>query len=125
MRDFKETLFKCIDETVVGVMGRVGLEGLYLDLLARSSVTREQLPNHLESLLATLEENFGPGPTRVISTAIARRLCSELNIDFAVKPDSGLTGYVDEVKTILLKSSTPGEPKGKEEVEEESDHIKM
>ena len=115
MRDFEETLFKCIDETVVGVMGRVGLEGLYLDLLARSSVTREQLPNHLESMLATLEENFGSGPTRVISRAIARRLYSELNIDFANKPDLGLTGYVHEVKTILLKSSTPSEPKGKEE----------
>jgi hypothetical protein len=112
-RDFNETLFRCIDETVAGVMGHVGLEGLYLDLSAKSSVTREQLPNHLESLLASLEENFGSGPTRVISTAIARRLHSELNIDFTVKPDFGLGAYVHEVKTILLKSSTPSEPKGK------------
>jgi hypothetical protein len=114
-RDLNETLSRCIDETVVGVMGPLGLEGLYLDLFAKSSVTREQLPNHLEIMLATLEENFGSGPTRVISRAIARRLYSELNIDFANKPDLGLTGYVHEVKTILLKSSTPSEPKGKEE----------
>jgi len=115
LRDLNETLSRCIDETVVGIMGHVGLEGLYLDLLAKSSVTREELPNHLESMLATLEENFGSGPTRVISRAIARRLYSELNIDFVNKPDLSLTGYVHEVKTILLKPSTPSEPKREEE----------
>jgi hypothetical protein len=124
MKGFNETLFKCINETVVGVMGDVGLEGLYLDLLSKSSLTREQLPDHLENLLATLEENFGSGPTRVISTAIARRLYSELNIAFTAKPDFGLTGYVAEVKTILLKSSTSSKPNLKEEVQHDSNQIK-
>jgi len=109
MKDLNDTLFRCIDETLAGVMGLVVRDALYLDLLTKFSITREELPQHLESLLAILERNFGSGPTKAISKAIAKRLYSELQMNFADKSDFGLRDYVDEAKTILLKSSPPSD----------------
>jgi hypothetical protein len=77
--------------------------------LTKFSITREELPRHLESLLAILERNFGSGPTKAISKVIAKRLYSELQMNFADKSGFGLRDYVDEAKTILLKSSPPSD----------------
>lgn len=106
MKDVNDILFRCIDDTLAGVMGLVVRDALYLDLLTKYSVTREELPRRLESLLAILERNVGTGPAKAISKAIARRFYLELQMNFADKPNFGLRDYVDEAKTILLKSQT-------------------
>jgi hypothetical protein len=107
-KDLNDILFKCIDETISGVVGLIVRDALYLDLLTSFSVTREELPRHLESLLTVLERNFGSGPTNAISIAIAKRLYSELHMNFTDRPSFGLIDYVNEVKTIKLKQD--GEP---------------
>jgi hypothetical protein len=106
MKDFDQTLFRCIDETMAGVMGFIARDALYLDLLTRFSVSRENLPLHIENLVGVLEKNLGPVPTRVISRTIAKRLYTELGIEFAEKSEFGLLEYVDEAKTILLGNET-------------------
>jgi hypothetical protein len=105
MKELNSVLFRCIDETLAGVLGLLGRDALYLDLLTSFSVTREELPRNLESLVAILQKNFGSSATKVISRAIAKRLYSEVQLQFEEKPDFGLLDYVGEAKTALLKSS--------------------
>lgn len=105
MKDFNEILCICINETLGGILGLVARDAIYLNLLSKFSVTREELPTHLDNLLAILEENFGQAATRTISRAIARRLYSEVQVDFIDRPEFNLDSYVREVKSISLKPS--------------------
>ena len=102
MRNFDGLVFKCIDETLAGVMGFVARDSIYLDLLTSFSVSREDLPHHLDSLMAIFESRLGSGPARVLSRAIARRLYSELQMEFPSKPEADLPTYVNEAKDVML-----------------------
>lgn len=102
--EFDGILVKCIQDTIGGVMGVRVRDVVYLELLERFSVTREALPRHLESLESVLEKALGPVATRTISRAIARRLCSELHIDFSDKPHFRLVDYVSEIRNQMNRS---------------------
>jgi hypothetical protein len=106
MKNFDGLVFRCIDETLAGVMGLVARDAIYLDVLTNFSVTREDLPRHLDSLMAIIESRIGRGPARALSIAIVRKLYSELQMDFVDKPESSLPEYVCEAHTILLKKSS-------------------
>lgn len=96
---------KCVDETLAGVLGSLVRDSLYLTFLTRLSVTREELPKHLDSLDAMLVENFGSRAAKVLSKAIARRLYSELNLTFEENPQFWLPEYVEEAKSKLRQSN--------------------
>jgi len=102
---FDETLLRCIDETLSGVLGLLVRDAIYLQLLTKFSVTKEQLPNHLDNFVALVGNAFGPKATKTISRAIAKRLCFELHIDFVDGEDFNLEKYVDQ-----LKHSKPSKP---------------
>jgi hypothetical protein len=115
MKDFNEILASCISTSLAGVLGVPLRDAIYLDLLTRFSVAQEQVPTCVEILLRVLEENFGQAATKAISKDIAKRLHSELHIDFANHPDFDLERYVDEAKRIALERSRqesgPSEPR--------------
>lgn len=99
-------VFRCIDETLAGVLGFVVRDSLYLRLLTNLSVTRDDLPKHLDGLQTILDDSFGVGPAKVLSRAIARRLYSELQLTFVDNPKFGLPEYVAEAKGKLLETTS-------------------
>lgn len=115
MKDFNEILASCISSSLGGVLGVALRDAIYLDLLTRFSVAQEQVPARVEILLRVLEENFGQAATKAISKDIAKKLYSELHIDFANHPNFNLEHYVDEAQRIVLKpsrqESCPSEPR--------------
>jgi hypothetical protein len=93
-------LFKCVDETLGSILGLVAKNAVYLRLLSRFAVTRDELPAHIEDFVTVLEEGFGQKPTELISKAIGKRLCTELNI-IPIEEKSSLKEYLNEIKREL------------------------
>jgi hypothetical protein len=106
-KDFNGTLFKSIDETMAGVLGLKARDILYLNLLTKRSITREELPTNPRSLVSVLEESFGPNPAKNVLKAIAKRFSSEMGMEFIEKPDFSFLDYVQEVRSIRLNPSQP------------------
>jgi len=101
-----DLVFKCIDETLAGVMGSLVRDALYLRLLTKYSLTREEIPQHLEIFDQILTDNFGPRAGGVLSRAIAKRLYSELQLPFVEYTELGLREYVTEAKAKLLDAKS-------------------
>ena len=93
-------LFRCVDETLSSILGLVAKNAVYLRLLSRFAVTRDELPEHIEDFVAVLEEGFGQKPTELISKAIGKRLCTELNV-IPIEEKSSLKEYLTEIKREL------------------------
>lgn len=112
-QEFNDFVFRCIDETLAEVLGATIRDAIYFKEGRRT----EDLPNHIKNLLAILEKTLGPGLTRQIVLTIARRLCAELQIAFAEKPNLNLVDYVEEAKNSVLgapgiRKDTSSEPSG-------------
>jgi hypothetical protein len=101
MKDFDEILFNSISDTLAAVLGVVYRDAIYMDLLTRFSIAKEHLPKRLDILSRVLEENFGLAATKAISKAIAKKLCSELYVEFTNPPDFNLESYVNRVRKAL------------------------
>ena len=93
-------VFKCVDETLSSVLGLVAKNAVYLRLLSRFAVTRDELPEHIEDFVTVLEEGFGQKPTELISKAIGKRLCTELKV-IVIEEKSSLREYLNEIKREL------------------------
>ena len=89
-------LFKCVDETLGGMMGLVAKDTIYLRVLTRFLVSRDDLPAHIDDLIAVMEEGFGEKPTALITKAIAKRFFSELHLDIPIRDNLKLQDYVNE-----------------------------
>jgi hypothetical protein len=100
MKDVNGLLFECIDEILAGLLGLKARSSVYLTILTKFSVTREDLPDHLNGLVSVLAEDFGPGPAKNVSRAIAKRFYSELGLDFGEDQDLNLLSYVQDAKRI-------------------------
>ncbi|HUK50853.1 MAG TPA: hypothetical protein VLV18_07435 [Terriglobales bacterium] len=92
-------VFKCVDETLSSILGLVAKNAVYLRLLSRFAVTRDELPEHIEDFVTVLEEGFGQKPTELISKAIGKRLCTELKV--IVLEKSSLPEYLTEIRREL------------------------
>lgn len=106
VNDFDGILVRCISETIVGVVGVRVWDAICVHMLTRFSVTRDELPGHLENLQAVLKSAFGPMGAGTLSRAIARRLYSELNIEFAERPHFRLVDYVALARRIVDSSQS-------------------
>ena len=85
------------------MLGLIIRDAVYLRLLTKYSITREETPRHLDTFQTMLEDCFGPGAAKVLSRAIAKRLYSELHLTFTANPAFGLPEYVKEAKSKLLE----------------------
>jgi len=99
-------VLKSIDETLVEVLGSTVRDAMYLALLTKFSVTREEVAKHIDTFQTMLENSCGPRVTKVLSRAIAKRLYSELHLTFVQDPAFGLPEYVEEAKGKLLKTNS-------------------
>jgi len=97
-----KVLFKCVDETLGGMVGLVAKDTIYLRILTKFFVTRDDLPSHIEYLLAVIEEGFGEKPAALIGKAIAKRLFNELHLKIPEKENLNLKDYVNEALTQTM-----------------------
>jgi len=105
-RKLDGVVFRCVDETLGSMMGLVAKNTIYLRVLTRFLVSREDLPAHIEDLVAVMEEGFGEKSTALITRAIAKRLYSELNLTIP-QENLSLQGYMNEVLTQTVNKPIP------------------
>jgi len=97
---FNSALIESIDETMAALFSREVVIALHFNLETRHAIFRENIPNAVQTLKLTLQENFGmSAPT--IGRAIAKRFYSKLLLDFDSRQDYGLPEYVEEAKKKL------------------------
>jgi len=80
------------------------VDALYAHLQTFHSITRDELPYRLDTLLTTLERIFGAS-SQTITKAIARKFYLKLGLEFTVNPSRTLLEYVDEAKMKVQNSS--------------------
>jgi len=98
-------VFKSIDETLAAVFGFAVRDAVYLALLTKYSVTREEVAKRLSNFQKMLEIEFGQRGANVLSRAIAKRLYSELHLTFVEDPAFKLPEYVEAAKSKLLDTN--------------------
>ena len=111
-----DLVFKSIDEALAGILGVNVRDSVYLALLTSLSLTRDEIPYHLDKFEQFLENTVGRRAAYVIFRAIAKRLYSELKLTFDANPTFRLTDYVLEARLRLMKPNSPTAEKPDNEV---------
>jgi len=100
-------VFRCVDETLGGTVGLVAKDTIYLRVLTKFLVSRDDLPAHINDLIVVLEEFFGETPTALITKAIAKRMFAELHLEIPIKENLSLQDYVNEALTLAVNRQVP------------------
>jgi hypothetical protein len=98
---FNDTLVESIDETITDLLSRAVVDALYAHLQTFHSISRDELPDRLDTLLAALERIFGVRGSQTITKAIARKFYIKLGLEFSDNPNHTLLEYVEEAKMKL------------------------
>jgi len=102
---FHVLLLESIDETITALLSRSVVDALYVNLQKFHSISRNEVPYRLDTLLTILEKIFGAS-SQTITRAIARKFYLKLGLEFTCNPSRTLLEYVDEAKMKLQKSSS-------------------
>jgi len=105
-KDFNDILLKCIHETITSLLSSQVANAIYQGLDARYAVRKDDIPSNLDVLLSAIKETFGPSST-VIGKAIAKKLYSQLGLEFVDDQTKTLIEYVEQAK--LISKSTARE----------------
>jgi hypothetical protein len=104
-REFNDTLVESIDETVAALLSRSVVDALYAHLQTFHSISRDEVPYRLDTLLTTLEKTFGLRGSQTMTKAITRKFYLKLGLEFTDNPSRTLFEYVDEAKMKLQNLS--------------------
>ncbi|HKZ41320.1 MAG TPA: hypothetical protein VJ044_10190 [Candidatus Hodarchaeales archaeon] len=100
-REFNKTLVESIDETITTLLSREVVDALYVHLQNAYSISSDEVPHRLETLLSTLEKTFGRPSSETICKAIAKKFYAKLDLTFYGNPGGTLLDYVEEAKIKL------------------------
>jgi hypothetical protein len=100
VKAFNDLLLESIDESVAVLLSRQVVDALYLHLETTHSISRNDVPYKLDTLIATLQRTLGSG-AQTVGRAIARRFYLKLQLEFTNNPNHTLLEYVDEAKRKL------------------------
>jgi len=103
-REFNDALVESIDETITELLSPTVLDALYAHLRTNHSVSRDELPYRLDTLVI-LEKIFGAS-SHTTTKAMARKFYLKLGLEFTVNPSRSLLEYVAEAKMKLQNSSS-------------------
>jgi hypothetical protein len=103
-REFNDLLVEAIDETITALLSRTVVEALYAHLQTFHSISRDDVPYRLDTLLTALEKIFGVRSSQTITKAVARKFYLKLGLKFTGNPSRTLIEYVDEAKMKLQES---------------------
>lgn len=104
-REFNDALIESIDETITAILSRTVVDALYAHLQTVYSISRDEIPYRLDTLLTTLEKIFGTS-SQTITKAIARKFYLNLGLEFTGNPSRTLFDYVEDAKMKLQNSSS-------------------
>lgn len=90
-----------MNDAVTEVLGRSAAEAMFGQMYENYDVTKEEVPNRLETFFSILEWAFGYTGSRALSRAIARKLYVSLSIPIHETAAKRLTDYVEDAKKIL------------------------
>lgn len=100
-REFNDVLMESIDETITALLSREVVDALYGHLLTMYSISKDEVPFRLETLLSTLERTFGFSSSKTICKVIAKKFYAKLDLPFSVNPGGTLLDYIEEAKIKL------------------------
>jgi hypothetical protein len=103
--EFNDALLESIDETITDLLSRAVVKALYVHLQTTYSVSRDELPYSVDTLLTALEKIFGVRGSQTITKAIAEKFYLKLRLEFTGYPSRTLLEYVDQAKVKLQDSS--------------------
>ena len=103
--EFNDFLVESIDQTIRALLSRNVVDSLHAHLQTNYSITRDEIPYRLDTLITTLEKVFGVRSSQTITKAIARRFYLKLGLEFKDIPSRSLLEYVDGAKMKLQNSS--------------------
>jgi len=106
--EFNVLLVECIHETLVTLLSLQVAEALYTRLETSYSVSKDEIPYRLDTLLSTLENTFGAS-AKIVEKAIAKKFYLRLGLDFTNNPQSTLVDYVEQAKLTLQSRSASTE----------------
>jgi hypothetical protein len=107
--EFNRILLESISETISGLLSERVTNALYSHIERVHSVTKVDVPNRLDVLSTTLEDNFGAKGSLTISKAIAKRLYNKLElsaIDISTDQIRTLQDYVETARIEIRRRGT-------------------
>lgn len=99
-RQLGELLLGCIDEVLTDLLGRKVREAVYDHLARKCSLTKEQIPRHLNEFSEFLVKTFGKGGA-TLERRITARLYDTLGLEFADIPTLSLNEHVAKIRGIV------------------------
>ena len=103
-KDFNDILVESIDETITALLSREVLNALYTHIEKVHSISKDEVPDQLETVYTTLEKTFGVRSSRTISKSVAKTLYAKLDLpfpDLLGNPGQTLIEYVEDAKMKL------------------------
>jgi hypothetical protein len=107
-KEFNTLLLESIDETITALLSRGVVNSLYLHLRTVHSISRDEAPRKLDTVVSILEGIFGLKGSKTICNAIARKFYARLDLEFYDLPSGTLLEYVEAGK-IKLRGKNQGE----------------
>ena len=98
--DFDLLLLKSIDKALEDVLGANVKQAVRSVLRKHYCLTTKQIPVQLRVFAHALDELFGAS-SDTVGKAIAKRLYSELGLEFFAKSGSTLVDYVEEARAAV------------------------
>ena len=100
---FDGALLGCIDDAVKAVLGEQVLESLFVRLETCQHLPREEIPRHVDTFFAGLEQAFGKQSGKTVGRFIIKLLYARLEMKFDSRPDGLLEDYIMNAKRSLAQ----------------------
>ena len=98
--NFKDLLVDVVDEAISHIMGAKTSSIFWRHFQAYLGITREEMPNDLPKLFASLEAIFGKGG-ETIGEVVIRELYKRANVPLNFVHNRPLAEYAEALKQIL------------------------
>ncbi len=102
-KSLDDLLVVCIDEALIDLLGSRVREAIYDYLERNHSLSRSEIPKHLNIFLGLLTETFGTG-SKIIGNAIIKRLYEKLEWKFESNPEFEFMDYLDAVRARIAQA---------------------
>ena len=102
----EDALSESIHECLKDILGGRVREAIYAFMEREHSVTRNELPKHLDELFTVFQQNFGVKAKDVIARAFAKKLYAKLDFEFHPIPKFEFFDYLAIIKRRMALEGT-------------------
>jgi len=101
-RSLDDLLLLCIDEVLTDLLGKRTREAVYDCLERNYSLSRSDIPGHLNKFFELLEETFGKG-SKTIGKLIIKRMFDKLEWKFEDIPGFEFMDYMEAIRRRIAR----------------------